>query len=133
MVQCWPTTNSGRVDWESHCPERCLARSSGWAIELGPLDRESPTLTGFLAGFPQLVPIEVDPIPMIRREPGLDDATDYLSPAMRRTLRKATNRLATDYRTFDVRFTRSHSEIRDLLSDAGGVAPQPRPRPGPVQ
>ena len=91
-------------------------RSSGWAIELGPLDRESPTLTGFVAGFPQLVPTDVDPIPMIRREPGLDDATDYLSPAMRRTLRKATNRLATDYRTFDVRFTRSHSEIRDLLS-----------------
>ncbi len=62
-----------------------------------------------------MFPIDVDPIPMIRREPGLDEATDYLSPAMRRTLRKATNRLASDYRTFDVRFTRSHSEIRDLM------------------
>ena len=71
------------------------ARTSGWAIELGPLDRESPTLAGFLAGFPQLVPIDVDPIPIIRREQGLDEATDY--------------------RTFDVRFTRSHSEIRDLM------------------
>jgi Acetyltransferase (GNAT) domain len=90
-------------------------RTSGWAIELGPLDADSTTLAGFQAGFPQLVPVEVDPIPMIRRELGLDEATDYLSPAMRRTLRKATNRLATDHRTFDVRFTRSHSEIRALM------------------
>jgi hypothetical protein len=90
-------------------------RTSGWAIELGPLDAGSATLAGFQAGFPQLVPVEVDPIPMIRREPGLDEATDYLSPAMRRTLRKATNRLATDYRTLEVHFTRSQSEIRGLL------------------
>jgi hypothetical protein len=93
------------------------ARTSGWAVELGPLDTDSTTLAGFLAGFPQLVPVEVDPIPMIRREPGLDEATDYLSPAMRRTLRKATNRLATDCRTFEVRFTRSQSEIRALLPE----------------
>ena len=91
------------------------ARSSGWAVELGPLDPGSNTLAGFLAGFPQLVPIDVDPIPMIRREPGLDEATDYLTPAMRRTLRKATNRLATDYRTFKVHFTRSEGEIRALM------------------
>jgi len=91
------------------------ARSSGWAVELGPLDPGSNTLAGFLAGFPQLVPIDVDPIPMIRREPGLDEATDYLTPAMRRTLRTATNRLATDYRTFNVHFTRSEGEIRALM------------------
>ncbi|HEY3925231.1 MAG TPA: GNAT family N-acetyltransferase [Acidothermaceae bacterium] len=91
------------------------ARTSGWAIELGPLDPESTTLAGFLAGFPQLVPVDVDPIPMIRREPGLDEATDYLTPAMRRTLRKATNRLTTDHRTFEVHFTRSQSEIRALM------------------
>ena len=91
------------------------ARSSGWAVELGPLDPGSNTLAGFLAGFPQLVPVDVDPIPMIRREPGLDEATDYLTPAMRRTLRKATNRLASDYRTLKVHFTRSEGEIRALM------------------
>jgi GNAT acetyltransferase-like protein len=91
------------------------ARTSGWAVELGPVDADSTTLAGFMAGFPQLVPVEVAPIPMIRRELGFDEATDYMSPAIRRTLHKATNRLATDHRTFDVRFTRSQSEIRALL------------------
>lgn len=89
--------------------------TSGWAIELGPLDADSAALSGFLSGFPQLTCLDVEPIPCIRREPGLDSADDYLAPAMRRTLRKATNRLAADGRTFDVRFTRSHSEICMLL------------------
>jgi CelD/BcsL family acetyltransferase involved in cellulose biosynthesis len=91
------------------------ARTSGWAIELGPLDAESRALEGFLSGFPQLVKIQVDPIPLVRREPVLDLAADYLAPAMRRTLRKATNRLATDGRALDLRFTRSYTEICELL------------------
>jgi hypothetical protein len=89
--------------------------TSGWAVELGPLEADSPALDGFLAGFPQLVCTEVDPIPLVRREPGLDEAADYLEPAMRRTLRKATNRLATDGRAIEFRFTRSYSEICDLI------------------
>jgi len=93
------------------------ARASGWAVELGPIDADSATLAGFTAGFPQLVKVDADPIPMIRRELGLDEALDYLAPAMRRTLRKATNRLANDGYTLDVRFTRSHSEIRDLMPE----------------
>jgi CelD/BcsL family acetyltransferase involved in cellulose biosynthesis len=90
-------------------------RARGWAIELGPLDADAPSIPGFIAGFPQLDAVEVAPIPMILREQGLDEAVDYLAPAMRRTLRKATNRLATDYRALEVRFTRGYSEICDLL------------------
>ena len=91
------------------------ARTTGWAIELGPLDAESPALAGFQSGFPQLVRVDVDPIPHLQREPGLDAAADYLAPAMRRTLRKAANRLATDGRDLDLRFTRSYTEICELL------------------
>jgi Acetyltransferase (GNAT) domain len=91
------------------------ARTSGWAVELGPIDANSVPLIGFSAGFPQLVKMDSDPIPMIRREPGLDQALDYLAPAMRRTLRKATNRLTTDGYSLDVRFTRSHGEIQRLM------------------
>jgi Acetyltransferase (GNAT) domain len=90
-------------------------RTRGWAIELGPLEEESPLIAGFLAGFPELVSVGVAPIPQVQRETGLDEATDYLVPSMRRTLRKATNRLATDDRRFDVTFIRSYSEIRGLL------------------
>jgi Acetyltransferase (GNAT) domain len=89
--------------------------TSGWAIELGPLDADSPALAGFLAGFPQLVRLDVEPIPLLVREPGLDLAADYFAPAMRRTLRKAYNRVATDGRTLELRFTRSHSEICELV------------------
>jgi len=93
------------------------ARTSGWAVELGPIDADAATLTGFTAGFPQLVKMAADPIPMIRRELGLDQALDYLAPAMRRTLRKATNRLANDAYSLDIQFTRSHSEIRALMPE----------------
>ncbi len=89
--------------------------TTGWAIELGPLDADSPALAGFLAGFPQLVRLDVEPIPVLVREPGLDLAADYLSPAMRRTLRKANNRIVTDGRTLETRFTRSYSEICELV------------------
>jgi hypothetical protein len=93
------------------------ARTSGWAIELGPVDADATTLSGFTAGFPQLVKMDADPIPMIRREVGLDQALDYLAPAMRRTLRKATNRLVSDGYAVDIQFTRSHGEIRALLPE----------------
>jgi Acetyltransferase (GNAT) domain len=90
-------------------------RVRGWAVELGPIDADAASIGGFVAGFPQLDAIDVAPIPMIQREPGLDEAADYLTPAMRRTLRKATNRLETDGRTFEVRFTRGYSEICAML------------------
>ena len=90
-------------------------RVRGWAVELGPIDADSPAIGGFVAGFPQLDVIDVAPIPMIRREPDLLEATDYLPSAMRRTLRKATNRLETDGRTFEVHSTRGFSEICALL------------------
>jgi CelD/BcsL family acetyltransferase involved in cellulose biosynthesis len=91
------------------------ARTRGWAVDLGPLDADSPALDGLLAGFPQLVCSPTDPIPLVRRELGLDAAADYLAPAMRRTLHKAANRLATDGTTLELRFTRSYTEICELL------------------
>jgi len=91
------------------------ARARGWAIELGPLDADTPALAGFLSGFPQLVCLEVAPVPQIRRQGGLESVTDYLAPAMRRTLRKAHNRLEMDGRTFEAAFSRSYTEICALL------------------
>jgi hypothetical protein len=83
----------------------------GATAELGPIAASSPGLDDFLAGFPELVAFAVDPIPLVRRETGLDQATDYLSDSMRRNLRKATNRLATDGRTFDVGCASSYSDV----------------------
>ncbi|MDQ1485215.1 MAG: hypothetical protein QOJ62_908 [Actinomycetota bacterium] len=93
------------------------SHTRGWAIEIGPIAADSATLEGFLAGFPQLISSAVEPIPMIRRQPDHDSAADYLSPAMRRTLRKATNRLAADACALEIRFTRSYTEIAELLPD----------------
>jgi hypothetical protein len=90
-------------------------RARGWAVELGPLDADTPALAGFLAGFPQLVCLEVAPVPQIRRQEGMASVTDYLAPSMRRTLRKAHNRLAMDGRTFETAFSRSYTEICALL------------------
>jgi hypothetical protein len=90
-------------------------RSNETAAELGPIPADAAGLDDVLAGFPGLIASPADPIPMLRREIGLDDAQDYLSGAMRRNLRKATNRLATDGRTFEVRFARSYSDVAALL------------------
>jgi hypothetical protein len=90
-------------------------RSDEPATELGPIPADAAGLDELLAGFPGLVASPVDPIPMLRREPGVDDAQAYLSGAMRRNLRKANNRLATDGRTFEVRFARSHRDVASLL------------------
>jgi hypothetical protein len=90
-------------------------RSAESAAELGPIAANATGLGELLAGFPGLVASPAAPIPMLRREPGLIDARDYLSSAMRRNLRKANNRLATDGRTFDVQFVRSCSDIAALL------------------
>jgi hypothetical protein len=83
--------------------------------EFGPIPADSAGLDELLAAFPELTAHPVEPIPMIQREPGLHQASDYLSDSMRRNLRKATNRLATDGRQFEVRFASSYSDVSALL------------------
>ena len=80
---------------------------------LGPLPSGDPVVEAFAAG---LVGSQVEPqpaVPVIRRVPPGDG--DYLSAGMRRTLRKAANRLAADGFETAVRFSNDEAEILRLL------------------
>jgi len=90
------------------------ARSRPWRMALGPLEVGSPAVDSLLAALPGAVCTPVDAIPVVRRE-STDEIDHYLSPSVRRTLRKAHNRLGRDGRTLTVRFSRDRTRIARLL------------------
>jgi CelD/BcsL family acetyltransferase involved in cellulose biosynthesis len=81
---------------------------------LGPVASDTIGLAEFCANLGEAEVNAVDPIPLIRRT-GSTEAGAYLSANMRRTLRKARNRLATDGRSAVISFTDRPDEIRDVL------------------
>jgi CelD/BcsL family acetyltransferase involved in cellulose biosynthesis len=83
-------------------------------VTLGPLPAGSPVVYAFSAGLSGAVHEAAVAIPVIRRDAGTVP-TDYLAPGMRRTLRKAANRLAIDGRQTTTRFTCDAAEITPLL------------------
>src|SRR5207247_2244467 len=86
------------------------ARSRPWRVALGPLELGSLAVDSFVEALPGAVCTPVDPIPVVRR--GMSgDVAEYLSPSVRRTLRKAQNRLARDGRSLTVRFSRDRNRI----------------------
>ena len=81
---------------------------------LGPVASDSVGLADFCANLGDAELSAVDPIPFVRRTESAV-AGDYLSASMRRTLRKAQNRLNTDGRRALVAFTDHPDRIREAI------------------
>jgi len=83
-------------------------------VELGPLPAKSPIVEAFALGLQGSACADAAGIPVIRRADAVD-VEAYLSHGMRRTIRKATNRLDRDVRTGTIEFTADAARITDLL------------------
>lgn len=98
-----------------HAFGQALGRRRRWTdVELGPLPADSPVVEAFGLGFQGSARTDVDGVPVIRRAHA-DDVDAYLSHGMRRTIRKATNRLNSDCQMGTIRFTADAVQIIDLL------------------
>jgi CelD/BcsL family acetyltransferase involved in cellulose biosynthesis len=85
-------------------------------VALGPLPAGDPVVAAFAAGLPGSWQEATASIPVIvAAVPGSEPGGEYLAAGMRRTLRKAANRLAADGSRAVHRFTADPAEIRDLL------------------
>jgi Acetyltransferase (GNAT) domain len=83
-------------------------------VVLGPLPAGSPVVDAFSAGMYGSRQDPAAAIPVVRRSAGTEP-DDYLAAGMRRTLRKSANRLATDGREAQTRFTSEATEILGSL------------------
>jgi hypothetical protein len=83
-------------------------------LALGPLPAASDVTKAFAHGIPAAVLVDGVGIPEIARDAagGVDE---YLTSSLRRTLRKARNRIAADGCRFVTQFERRPREIADLL------------------
>ena len=91
-----------------------LPPDRAWTLDLPELpdaDRVARLLAQQLPGAELS---QLPPIPRLDFGPGIDPS-DVLSTNMRRQLRKASNRLATDGRLVQIEFTRDDAEIQALL------------------
>jgi CelD/BcsL family acetyltransferase involved in cellulose biosynthesis len=93
--------------------EAMQARPRPSLAVLGPIDTDAPYVADFLANLPDAELADYEAVPVIRRL-GSPVAADYLSPSMRRTLRKATNRIESDGVDLLVQFTSDSSEVLSL-------------------
>ena len=84
-------------DLATHLEAALLARPHLGSVQLGPLPAEDPRVTAFAAGLGILDVGPAAPIPVVRQRG--QEAVDYLTPGLQRTLRKAANRLRADGRT----------------------------------
>jgi hypothetical protein len=90
-----------------------LARRPGHRqLSLGPLADDETT--GWLAGALGAQVVPSDPVPWVRSSDG-PEVTAYLSHGLRKTLRKARNRMVTDGLTHEFRLTSDPSTLSDLL------------------
>lgn len=86
-------------------------RGAPSVVVLGPVASDTVGLPDFCANLGDAELAEDDPIPLLVRS-GSAEAGDYLSSSMRRTLRKARNRLASDGRTAQIEFTGRAEVVR---------------------
>jgi CelD/BcsL family acetyltransferase involved in cellulose biosynthesis len=94
--------------------EAMQARPRPALAALGPIDAEAAHLADFLANLPGAELADYDAVPVISRL-GSPLAADYLSPSMRRTLRKAANRIQADGVEVSVQFISDCSELLSML------------------
>lgn len=83
-------------------------------VEFGPLPADSPIVEAFALGLHGSVRVDAAAVPVIRRADA-SDVDAYLSHGMRRTIRKATNRLNRDHKTGTIQFTADAAQITSLL------------------
>jgi hypothetical protein len=84
-------------------------------VLFGPLDANDASVHALAAALPGAQLMADAPIPVVRQDS--DDVRDYLSHNMRRTLRKARNRLTADGCEVSVQYTRDAAEIALLLPE----------------
>ena len=89
-------------------------RSSPPVAVLGPLPAGSAVVDAFAAGLSGSRQDVAAAVPVIRRDAGTDPEA-FMAAGMRRTLRKAANRLTADGRRANARFTCDAAEILALL------------------
>jgi hypothetical protein len=89
-------------------------QSTPSTVVLGPLPAGSAVVDAFSTGLYGSRQDPAAPVPVIRRSAGTDP-DDYLAAGMRRSLRKSANRLATDGRHAQTRFTSDATEILGSL------------------
>jgi Acetyltransferase (GNAT) domain len=91
-----------------------VKRTRSFRLSLGPVDVSSEPVAALTEALPGSVAASVDPIPVVRRD-GSDQAADYLTDGMRRTLRKSANRLTKDGHVLSVAFTKDRARIGRVL------------------
>jgi hypothetical protein len=92
------------------------AQSSPSTAVLGPLPAGSAVVHAFSAGLSGSTEDAAAAVPVIRRDAGTYP-DDFLASGMRRSLRKAANRLASDGRSARTRFTNDAEEIISQLAE----------------
>jgi hypothetical protein len=92
------------------------AQSSPSTAVLGPLPAGSAVVHAFSAGLSGSTEDAAAAVPVIRRDAGTYQ-DDFLASGMRRSLRKAANRLASDGRSARTRFTNDAEEIISQLAE----------------
>lgn len=102
-------------DLGHHLEVALLARPRLGTVHLGPLPANDPRVKAFAAGAGILDIVATDPLPMVQQD-GLE-AASYLSDGMRRTLRKAHNRLRTDGLTATTDLVTDRATIRAWLPE----------------
>jgi hypothetical protein len=93
---------------------RLADRGASFGLALGPVDPIDSVVERMSVALPDWALDGSSEIPVVRRT-GLPEATEYLSPSVRRTLRKVRNRLRTDGVDSQVSFTRERHRILRLL------------------
>ena len=93
---------------------RLQDRSTSLALALGPVDQLDLVVERMSMTLHDWAMDGSSEVPVVRRT-GAPEATEYLSPSVRRTLRKVRNRLRTDGVDSQVAFTRERHKILRLL------------------
>ena len=83
-------------------------------VAFGPLPADSSATAAFADGFQAATLVEASPIPAIRRDSGTN-VDDYLTSSLRRTLRKARNRIESDGRRLVTTFERRPAQVAEML------------------
>ena len=93
-----------------------VARENRVRLQLGPVATDSPWLEDFTSTLRRAELLPTDPIPSVCCLAG-SHADEYLSSAIRRTLRKADNRAHTDGRHMIAHCTKDAAEIANTLPE----------------
>jgi hypothetical protein len=93
---------------------RLRSRGASSGLSLGPVDQLDPVVERMSMALQDWAMDGSSEVPVVRRT-GATEATEYLSPSVRRTLRKVRNRLRTDEVDSETSFTRERHRILRLL------------------